>query len=402
MQDHTRSLARGLALLGHDVEVIANRHPDGLVVETRDDARWHYLASTAQHPRLPRRGRDWLAQTVEAFEALHRERPFDVVHSESTSAIGLVRKGVHRRVPVVVRFHGNTFDLGRAAILRARAGSWRDKVREAKALVWLVADSLQYGQWYRFRPCVWSVPSQQEFEGTLKDCLLRRSLGRTIANGIDADLFRPRAREATRRELGLADGPLLAAVGRLNREKGFDVALRALAELDGPFADARLVIVGDGEERAALERLIEGAGLQQRVLLVGAHPHAAVARYIAAADVFLFPTLRAEAAPLILPQAMATATPVIASRIGGIPEVVGSSDACGVLVPPGDVDALAAGIRSLLADPETRQRVGAAARERILAGYTVERMVEQTIELYELAIARQARRPSRGRRLDGG
>jgi glycosyltransferase involved in cell wall biosynthesis len=113
-----------------------------------------------------------------------------------------------------------------------------------------------------------------------------------------------------------------------------------------------------------------------------------VAKYIAAADVFLFPTLRAEAAPLVLPQAMATGTPVIASDIGGIGEVVQRTGENGLLIPPGDVAALAAAMRSLLEDEERRNRLGESARRRILDEYTIERMVERTLLLYRRAIAR--------------
>jgi glycosyltransferase involved in cell wall biosynthesis len=389
MQDHTRSLARGLVAGGHDVEVITARHPDGLLREVKDGANWHYLDVSSRHSHLPRRGRPWLVGSYEAFASLHARSPFDVIHSESTSAIGLVRKGVHRQVPLVARFHGNAIDLARASLGRARSGGANAKLREAKALIWLFGDWLQYGHWYRFRPCVWSVPSQQEFEGTLRESFLQRSLGYMIPNGIDASVFCPYPRDEVRRELDLAGGPLFACVGRLNREKGVENAIKALAvlqhETDPP---ARLVVVGEGEERAALEQLVRSLSLEERVQFVGSQPHERVARYIAAADAFLFPTLRAEAAPLVLPQAMATTTPVIASDIGGIPEVVLNTGENGLLVPPGDVPALADAMGQILRDPDLAGRIGEAARRRILAEYTVERMVERTLELYRVAIAR--------------
>ncbi len=392
MQDHTRALAKGLAATGHDVEVITARHPDGLVEEVRDGARWHYIDAAGNHPRLPRRDPAWVAGSYELFARLHAQRPFDVIHSESTCAIGLVRKNVHRRVPLVARFHGNAIDLARASLRRARNGDAGIKVTEAKSLVWLFGEWFQYGHWYRFRPCVWSVPSQQEFEGTLRESFLQRSLGYMIPNGIDAEVFGPYPREQARAELGLADGPLFTCVGRLNAEKGIGNAIRALARLDWESPAARLVVVGEGEERDALEGLAVSLGVADRVLFVGAKPHATVAKYISAGDAFLFPTLRAEAAPLVLPQSMATTTPVIASDIGGIPEVVGRTGENGLLIPPGDVDALAAAMRSLILDEELGKRIGASARRRILAEYTSERMVERTVELYRVAIARHEQR----------
>ncbi len=113
-----------------------------------------------------------------------------------------------------------------------------------------------------------------------------------------------------------------------------------------------------------------------------------MALYLAAADVFLFPTERDEAAPLVLPQAMACARPSVASDIGGITEVLGRSGDNGLLIPPGDVEALVGAMRTLLGDEGLRRRLGEAAQRRVLTEYTVERMVERTLEVYRIAIAR--------------
>jgi glycosyltransferase involved in cell wall biosynthesis len=391
MQDHTRSLAKGLVEAGHDVEVITTRHPRGLTRDARHGAHWHYVDAASRHPWLPRRDPAWLPRSTEAFARSHRERPFDVIHSESASAIGLVRRNVHRRVPLVAEFHGNGIAFLRARLQRARMGDVRAKVREAKGLVWLMGEWFQYGHWYRFRPCVWIVPSRYEFEDTRRACFLQGSLGHVVPNGIDAELFRPRPRAALRNELSLDQGPVFVAVGRLNVEKGMDKAIEALARLDH---DARLVIVGDGEEREKLQQLARALRVDERVLFTGLQPHEMVAKYLAAADVFLFPTVRAEAAPLVLPQAMSCGLPVVASDIGGITEVVQRSGENGILIPPGDLRRLVSAMETLLQDSDLRARLGEAARRRVLADYTVERMVERTLGAYRFAVARfGSRRP---------
>jgi glycosyltransferase involved in cell wall biosynthesis len=396
MQDHTRSLARGLAEAGHEVEVVTTRNPDGTPYEERDGARWHFVDAGAQHAWLPRRDPVWLPRSCEKFAELHGARPFDVIHSESTSAIGLVRRGIHRTVPTVAEFHGNAIALLRTAVQRARAGDASAKVRESKLFVWQFGTWLQYGHWYRFRPCVWIVPSRYEFEDTRRGAFLQGHLGRVVPNGVEPDRFHPRPRAALRKELALPHTPLFVAVGRLNAEKGMDKAIQALARLGEP--SARLVIVGDGEDRDALEQLADELGVGDRVLFAGVQPHELVAKYMAAADVFLFPTMRAEAAPLVLPQAMACGVPVVASDIGGITEVVRRSGEYGVLVPPGEVEPLVSAMETLLGDEELRVRLGDAARRRILADYTVERMVDETLSAYRFAIARFASaRASNGR-----
>jgi glycogen synthase len=389
MQDHTRDLARGLVAAGHDVEVIGALHPEGLPSEERDGARWWYPPMKAKRERLPRRNPRWLRASYETFLERERARPFDVVHSESTSAIEFLHRGVHRRVPMVATFHGNAIGLVRASLRRARQGDLRGRIREAKLLVWVAIEQFQYGHWYRFRPCEWMVPSHQQFADTRRDSLLLASRGHVVPNGIDAEVFHPRDRATTRTELGLPDGPLLVGVGRLNAEKGFHLALQALQRLD-PALGARLVIVGDGEERESLLALTAQLGITDRVTFVGGKPTAEVAAYMAAAGVFLFPTQREEAAPLVLPQAMAAGAPVIASSIGGITEVIGGGHDCGVLIPPGDEDALVRELDALLRDPERREQLSRSARQRILDEYTLERMVERTVAVYDIAARRLA------------
>ena len=238
MQDHTRDLAAGLVGVGHDVEVLAGRHPDDVAVETRDGARWWYLPDAPKRERVPRRNPRWLRATYDKFAELHREAPFDVVHSESTSAIELVRRGVHRRVPLVTTLHGNVISLVRASLQRARRGEPARRSSEAKHLVWLGLEHFQYGHWYRFRACEWMAVSQQQFEDTRKALFLRADRGHVVPNGIDTTRFRPRDRAETSGALGVPPGPLVVGVGRLNAEKSFDLALRAVAALDPALGDA--------------------------------------------------------------------------------------------------------------------------------------------------------------------
>jgi glycosyltransferase involved in cell wall biosynthesis len=392
MQDHTRSLASGLVAAGHDVEVIGDRHSDGILAEERDGARWHYLPFPSRGSRLPRRHRDWLHATYATFRELEATGRFDVVHSESAAAIELLIRKVHREVPIVVEWHGSALAMSRAALRRLRRGDRRAKIREAKGLVWLWIENFQHGHWYKFRPCHWIVPSKAEFTYAWLNGCQRRELGHVVPNGVDTALFRPQDRKRLRDELELGHGPLLVCVGRLEPDKGTHNAIRALASLDGPHRSVRLAIVGDGPERATLESMSRTYGVQDRVSFTGAQPHPVVARYIAAADVFLFPTERAEAAPLVLPQAMACGAAIVTTTIGSIAEVVGSGSHSGVLVPPGNVEALTSAIRELLGDAERRQRLGEAARQRVLAEYTLERMIERTVEVYQRAIADARRR----------
>ncbi|MCC7397379.1 MAG: glycosyltransferase [Planctomycetes bacterium] len=176
-----------------------------------------------------------------------------------------------------------------------------------------------------------------------------------VRNGVDLERFRPGDAAAARQALGLpANGRLVLGVGRLVAGKGFAAAARALARLP---ADVRLVLVGDGPERA---RLAAAGG--DRVILLGALPPARVALANQAADVFVLPSHR-EGWPNVVTEALASGLPVVATRVGGIPEILGQVPAAGIgaLVPVGDDAALAQALADLLERPAARPAVRAFA-----------------------------------------
>jgi glycosyltransferase involved in cell wall biosynthesis len=386
MQAHALDLGRGLVRAGHEVEVIASRHPEGLEQTEHEGIRWHFVDAPSRRRHMPMRHPAWLRLSSEAFVQLHNARPFDVVHSESTSALGLLRRNIHRRVPVVAKFHGNFLGLTRQAMRRAREDPTpRSIIRESKYVAWVAgAHFLTPGNFYRFRACEAMVPSRQQFEDTRRSMLLERARMHVVPNGIDVDEYTPQEQDGARTTIGLNGGPLLVTVGRLNREKGVDHAIRSLQQLP----EAQLAVVGSGEELGELQRLVRELGLEGRVTFAGRQPPDVVKLYLAAADVFLFPTIRDEAAPIVLLEAMASARPVIASCLGGIPEVIDHPGENGILVQPGAPAAIASAVRSLLADENMRAAIGRGARARIHAEYSLERMIERTIAVYRRASER--------------
>ncbi len=167
---------------------------------------------------------------------------------------------------------------------------------------------------------------------------------RVIANGCDASVFHRRERAPARVALGI-DGAaeLVVYVGRLVAEKGLRELVVAMHALRASRPHAQLALVGDGPLRGELERLASdpGAGLR----LVGAQPAAAVAAWMAASDLVVLPSW-SEGHPNVLVEALACGRPVLSCPVGGVPEVVDAD--CGVLVPPRDAEALAAGLREAL------------------------------------------------------
>ncbi|HEY0324636.1 MAG TPA: glycosyltransferase [Allosphingosinicella sp.] len=169
--------------------------------------------------------------------------------------------------------------------------------------------------------------------------------------GVDLDRFRPVDRAAAKAALGV-DGPLLVTVGALIERKGQRFALDALAQVPG----ATLLLIGDGPDRAALERQVQRLGIAARVRFLGARPPEEVAQLVAAADVMLLPT-RAEGIANVWLEALACGTPVVTCDAGGAREVI-DTPAAG-RVAPRDPEALAEAVREVLVhapEPEVVRR----------------------------------------------
>ncbi len=162
------------------------------------------------------------------------------------------------------------------------------------------------------------------------------------------------AREVLRDAFGV-EGPMLAFAGRLTAQKSLGIAVDALARVDS----VTLLIAGDGDERAALERRVEELGIRERVRFLGAQPRARVLELFAAADASILSSTW-ENFPHTVVEALAVGTPVIATTVGGVAEVVRDGDN-GLLVAPGDAAALARAIASYFADAGLRARLRAAA-----------------------------------------
>ena len=195
-----------------------------------------------------------------------------------------------------------------------------------------------------------------------------------IPNGYDVDHFRPdpSARAVVRERLGIAPDRLLVVTGGMpTKGKGHDTAVAALAAIRDalPFS---WVVLGDGERREPTRALAVAAGLDAH--FTGMLRPSAVAEMLAAADVVLHPATH-EIFPNAVAEAMASGVAVVATDAGGTVEVIGDDGVAGVVVPVGDVPAMAAAVGGLLADAHGRSAMGAAARARIAAEFPVERMV---------------------------
>lgn len=201
-----------------------------------------------------------------------------------------------------------------------------------------------------------------------------------IPNGVDIDRYaRSDARSVLRDALGVpGDAPLAIVIAKLMTQKGHSVLLEALPIVLDRFPELRTVLVGDGELRHELEMAVRDANLQERVVFLGSRGD--IPALLAASDLFVLPSLW-EGMPMALLEAMASGLPVVASGVSGTREVV-EPDRSGVIVPPGDIGALADGIVRVLSQPAFASSLGQAARVRVEDCYSARAQARRHAQLY--------------------
>ena len=318
---------------------LRTRFPEGVPI----------IAMAEHHP--PDR---WNAlRMAQLFRAL---RP-DIVHCRNWSCVDAILGARLARVPVVI--HG---EHGREAADPEGRNPFRKRLRRllAPLVTQFVTVSLDLARWL------------------VEDVGIPARKVTTIGNGVDTRRFDGRDREDARRTLRIPDGGIaIGTVGRLDPVKDQLGLVRAFARLAG---DPRtlLLIAGDGPCRRELEAAVAALGLTGRVRLLG--ERADVPRVLAGLDVFALSSLGEGISNTIL-EAMATGLPVVATRVGGNPELV-TDGTTGLLVPPSSPEALAGALRRYLDAPTLAMGHGRAGRARVEAEFSLDRMVTAYGDLY--------------------
>jgi len=290
--------------------------------------------------------------------ALAEERHVDLLHCHQYSPFvyGWIASQLKRRLKLVYTEHGRLSDA---------PPSWKRR---------LVNPVLSH-----FNGEIVAVSHE------LRDYMLtsRFAAGRVgvIHNGIEPGPAPSRAdRLRARRLLGVDDATFVVmAVARLDPVKDLPTLVDAFAIVRRQLPHARLVIVGDGPERARLETCVDAANLGGSVDIIGYH--AGVRQLLPAADLYVSSSI-SEGISITILEAMAAKVPVVATAVGGTPEVLPTADDGGILVPSRDPGRLAAAILSLERDPAMRAAIAAAGRRRLEADFTLNRMVGDYVRTY--------------------
>lgn len=304
-----------------------------------------------------------IASFVHLWRLFRTERP-DIIHLNSAKASGLGALAGHLAgVPkIIFTAHGWAFNEDRSLFSR-----W-----VIKFLSWLTVILSHV-----------TITVSKAVESDTENWPFIREKVTTIHNGLGHIDFLPR--EEARKYLVentdlviLHNTFLVGTIAELHKNKGFDYAIHGFSLCAAKNLDLRYAIIGQGEEKSSLSTHIDARKLHERVLLLGFLENAS--RYLKAFDVFLLPSIK-EGLPYVILEAGAAGVPIIASNIGGIPEII-EHEKTGLLVTPKDSVAISEAITLLVNDPEKGTVLGTTLEKNILHIFSLEKMIKKTTELY--------------------
>ncbi len=320
----------------------------------------------------------WLSRVESAVEEI-AEFPIASFRSPSTLVhLAAFARWCRQREIAVVQaadIYANSFALPGGALARVpvRVGSRRE-VHPTRGRGLMALQRLGYATAHRI------VANSEAGAQRLRSERIPAGRISVVRNGLDLDAFGLRSSPPRRRRI--------VSVGRFRPEKAQEVLIAAVARLRPSWPDIRLRLVGDGPREEELRGVASALGVSDLVEFLGHRDD--VPRVLRDADVFVLPS-RIEAAPNAVLEAMAAGLPVVATNVGGIPEVV-TSGLNGLLVPPDDEKRLAGALFQLFDDPSQAERLGLEARRHVQTHYSFAQMVAQFEDLYVAELARRGYR----------
>jgi glycosyltransferase involved in cell wall biosynthesis len=208
-----------------------------------------------------------------------------------------------------------------------------------------------------------------------------------VYNGCDVDTFvySDVDRISIRRKIGIStNDKVIIFVGRILRSKGVYELINAFKALTDSYADLHLILIGNGPESATINAMAFSNGLRNKVHMTGSMPHSEISHWLSAADIFVLPSHN-EGLPNVVLEAMACSLPVIATRVGGIPEAIEDGQS-GVLIREKDPDSLIQAIHHLLSDEDLARKMGINGRRAVEQKFSWQKNAEEMLRIYREVI----------------
>ncbi|MGE5185287.1 MAG: glycosyltransferase [Acidobacteriota bacterium] len=353
---HIRGMVNAFRELGHTVDIVA---PPGVTHEPRAPAaarasRWRAFARRAPESLFEAAEVAYNAYALPALERRLSVRDYSFVFERYALFLGAgVLAAARHRVPIILEVNDS------ARVDRIRAARWKRAGFEAERRIWRSASAI--------------VTVSSVFRDIVADAGVPAERVHVIPNAVDAAAFSELPDgSATRRQLGL-EGVVIGYVGALNSWRRLDLLLDVFARRR---LAASLLVIGDGPDRAALERAAD-----RRVRFVGNVPHADIPRYLACVDIAVIPHSNTYGSPMKLFEYMAAAKAVVVPALGPMTDVLTPAE--GRLFAPLDADALGRALEELVADAGLRARLGRAARAKALREFVWRGHAERVLRLRE-------------------
>ena len=370
-ESYVSTMAEAFVARGHRVSIIAlsggnisNGHVRLIQLAAPS---WHWFLYRGlpfgKSMAMPVREIEWSRHAWSALIELNRRDPVDVVETGETMVLQQTTLG--RKPPFVIRGHGNPLAIKRLGHGR---GGWGDQLGRKLQLIGM-----------RRASAVTAV-SKFQAKQLAGDLSVPEESISVIPNPISPGLLRQAIEEPTKQ----SKDPVVLYTGRIEYRKGTLDLLQSIPAVARVFPEVKYLVVGarhNSIDDQTLNEALNQPDVCEHIELVGHVQWQQLADWYRRASVFVMPSLY-ETFGISVIEAMAFGLPVVATNIGGLPEVV-QDGVTGILVPPKDPDALAEAVIRLLRDPELRRRLGNAGRERVLSEFRVDRIVEQTLKVYQ-------------------
>lgn len=342
MEYATQELCRGLVLKGHEVCVLTSAHKDSKGLDEIYGVKVFYALSG----RPGKYSNAYFTYIEDMFYQLHEKTPFDIIHVESTSL------KFKPPIPYVMRMHGTNYTEFMCALNNLfNPVSWYVMLKQVNLF-------LRFNQYVKEAAAVIAISNKLKNQINWEYKPRKTKL---IYNGIDTELFRPLPR--------IMAGKTILYVGRPIPEKGYNDLVELMPAVRRIIHEAELFVVGgDGDTTA-------------EVTYLGRKPREKLPDLYKNCDLVAFPTKRLEGLPLVVLEAMACGRPVITTELGGGEIIDHNKD--GIITSPNETEKW---IIKLLQDGERTEALGAKAREKILDKFTLDKMVDGHLELYNEVI----------------
>jgi glycosyltransferase involved in cell wall biosynthesis len=377
-------IATGIARRGHEVHMVAPWHPKWNRPNVDEGVHFHLFhyapaasLNTFGYAEGMRADVSLRASAIAVaplamlsgwFKAMRvrQKKRATIVHAHWVIPGGVIGAAAAGSLPLVVSLHGSDVFVAEHHTIARQAA--RSAFRRASAVT----------------ACSGDLRSRAVALGA------DASRSSVVPYGVNSELFKPDAgaRSQGRRRLGIADDvPLVFAVGRLVKKKGFEYLVDATALLKPEFPNIRVVIAGEGDLKDPLRARVESAGLSEHVCFLGVVPHHEVPALLAAADVAVAPSIHDEAGnvdglPNTVMETLASATPLVTTRAGGIGAVATDGETAR-LVGERDANALATAIAELLRQPVLRSALGSRARDLVVREHGWGRVARDFEAIYD-------------------